>query len=727
MPVAPPLPREKESQLLLHDTLRAMRAESPVTHRGLSMIPLMSGAPASHDSDYIVLRDALAAGVVRITEVSASGSVPDLAVVNSGDRPVLLIDGEELVGAKQNRVVNLTILVPARRTLPIPVSCVEQGRWHLSSPAFADSPQVMLGRVRAGKAREVTQSMRQGGGRRADQGAVWDGIADMAHSLKLHSPTGAMSDLYAMNDMALGEFERVFLPRDGQVGAIFMLGDTVVSLDLFDAASTFRSYLPKLVRASAIERLLKDATEKTDGVASREPQTHPAALVRLGQRFIERIVDAPATTHAAVGLGEDLRIETTEITGAALANAGRIVHLTAFDATQYVRPLPFRPHYQYQPASPVRPDPRPLRIRDNRRVLSEVLAAGQLAVEDSFVLRRDPTPLPRNEATWHRVEGMLLGLAIGDALGNPSEGLDPGARRASHGEIRDYQPNARAGGRAVGLPSDDTQLAFWTLEHLVEHNGLVPERLAERFAREEIYGIGGTVKTFLRRYKAHDRSWSELGVNSAGNGALMRIAPILVPHLVDQSPALWADVALAASLTHNDRASTSACVTFTAMLWELLGMPSAPAREWWIDSYVRTGQRLEGRATYRSRVQGDDYQGSVSGFVDVRVRPALAGNLAVREACTDWYSGAFLLETVPSVLYILAKHGHDPEEAILRAVNETRDNDTIAAIVGAAVGALHGRDALPQRWVKGLLGRTGAADDGRVFELIEAARGRWGA
>jgi hypothetical protein len=63
-------------------------------------------------------------------------------------------------------------------------------------------------------------------------------------------------------------------------------------------------------------------------------------------------------------------------------------------------------------------------------------------------------------------------------------------------------------------------------------------------------------------------------------------------------------------------------------------------------------------------------------------------------------------------------HASDPQQAIIRAVNDTKDNDTIAAIVGAAVGALHGRSALPADWVQNLLGRTAADDDGRVFALL---------
>ena len=67
------------------------------------------------------------------------------------------------------------------------------------------------------------------------------------------------------------------------------------------------------------------------------------------------------------------------------------------------------------------------------------------------------------------------------------------------------------------------------------------------------------------------------------------------------------------------------------------------------------------------------------------------------------------------------KHGQNMEEAIVSAVNDTNDNDTIAAIVGAAVGALHGKRAIPERWLKNLLGRTSYTDDGRVFELLRKA------
>ena len=116
------------------------------------------------------------------------------------------------------------------------------------------------------------------------------------------------------------------------------------------------------------------------------------------------------------------------------------------------------------------------------------------------------------------------------------------------------------------------------------------------------------------------------------------------------------------------------------------------------------------------------FNGRFADFVRVRVNDAWRRELDVLTACNEWYSGAFLLETVPSVLYTLMRHGDDPVEALVRAVNDTKDNDTVAAIGGAAVGALHGSAAFPARWRDELLGRTGEDDDGRVFQLIERAR-----
>ena len=318
----------------------------------------------------------------------------------------------------------------------------------------------------------------------------------------------------------------------------------------------------------------------------------------------------------------------------------------------------------------------------------------------------------------------MLGLAVGDALGATSEGKDPIERHHLYGEIRDYAPGRRSSFRAVGVATDDTQLSFWTLEQLLDDGGLKPDNLARKFCKYHIRGIGNTTKQFIANYKDNRVPWYEAGVNSLGNGALMRIAPVILPYLHHPHCSLWADAALDTMITHNAFANTATCVAFVRMLWDLLGMTSVPKPEWWIDCFCSAAHQLEGDTRYSpDNIRNAHYKGSLSKFAAQVCQEALSKGLSVETACQSWGSGANLFETVPSVLYILANYAHDAEEAIIRAVNDTVDNDTIGAIVGAAVGALHGLAALPERWVKNLTGtiREGGSKY-QVFRLILLAK-----
>lgn len=321
-----------------------------------------------------------------------------------------------------------------------------------------------------------------------------------------------------------------------------------------------------------------------------------------------------------------------------------------------------------------------------------------------------------------RVRGMLLGLAIGDALGNTSEGLTAAQRHDRYGEIRDYLPNPGAGNTRVGLPSDDSQLAFWTLESLLELGRLDPEDLSARFAAREIFGIGQSVRQFLSNREQGLTPWYRCGAESAGNGALMRIAPIVLAHPAGTGAALWLDAALASIVTHRDACSVASCVAFTDLLARLLRLPAPPTADWLVRTFTGTVRQVCTDVPYRPRGgRYADWEGTFADYLEHVLADAARFGWSAREACDAWHSGAYLLETVPSVLWILACHAHEAEEAIARAVNDTKDNDTAAAIVGAAIGALHGASALPRPWRAGLLGRTGVADDGAVFRLVEAA------
>ena len=359
---------------------------------------------------------------------------------------------------------------------------------------------------------------------------------------------------------------------------------------------------------------------------------------------------------------------------------------------------------------------------DNTSLLKGLLDQGIIRLNESSLLYQIPQSLPP-DFSFNKIEGMLLGLAIGDALGATSEGKRPEERRRIFGEITDYVPGKRSDNRRVGVPTDDTQLSFWTLKQLIQDHGLIPDNLAKRFCKHHIQGVGTTTRKFISNYKDKGIPWYESGVDSLGNGVLMRISPIIIPYLDNPHPSMYADAALDAMITHNSFANTSCCVAFVNILWKLLSMKSAPEPSWWLDTYCSVAERLEGNTQYDTRIPNyADFHGALWQFTQMVVSNALNKNTSTLEACNNWGSGASLLETVPSVIYILAKHANNPEEAIIRAVNDTKDNDTVAAIVGAAIGALHGTEGIPLRWINSLTGRTTKSDDGRVFKLILMAK-----
>src|SRR5579862_5583849 len=147
-------------------------------------------------------------------------------------------------------------------------------------------------------------------------------------------------------------------------------------------------------------------------------------------------------------------------------------------------------------------------------------------------------------------------------------------------------------------------------------------------------------------------------------------------------------------LTHNDAASISSCVAFIHLLWELLRMGLPPDPLWWLDTFRSILLQVETSETYELRSPAlGQFRGALSQLLDRELTTACHKVEPIRNASERWYSGAYVLETVPCALYILMRHAHDPEEAMVRAANDTFDNDTTAAILGAAVGALYGAGA----------------------------------
>jgi hypothetical protein len=280
------------------------------------VFPLFDGSRTP--VEYTLSDEGIGSGVVTVEEVSEAGSVPDLLVENKGEMRVMFLEGEELVGAKQNRIINLTILVPARHTLTIPVSCVEVGRWRHAATGFAAAPRAQYATARGEKMRDVTASMLHEGTRHANQQAIWEDIAAKASRLEATSETGAMSAIFERHAAPIDAYADAIVPVDQQVGALFAVDGTVKGLDLFDSPETLRKILPKLVRSYAA-----DAIE-----SGRRPVRRASA--KKAAAFLESVAAAEPRSFPAVGAGVDLRFESTAVTGGALAVEDRFVHVAAF-------------------------------------------------------------------------------------------------------------------------------------------------------------------------------------------------------------------------------------------------------------------------------------------------------------------------------------------------------------------------------------------------------------
>jgi hypothetical protein len=281
-----------------------------VEHRGVVVAPLFPRQRPR--TRYLTLEEALPLGF-RVTEVDAQGSVPELLATNPTDETVLLYDGEELLGAKQNRILNITVLVAPRSEFRIPVSCVEQGRWAPRSTYLSGAPHASYPELRRRKAERLLAAPLQRG---VAQGVVWDAVTEKSMSLGTFSPTAAQADIYAAREKDVADLRRAFPLEPGQSGALVAFGPERICLDYLSRPEAFARLYPKL-----LDGYLLDAIEHLD-VALAE-------RARL-EGFVGAVTAAPRRREPSVGLGEDVRLYARGLLGSGLELDGEVVQLSAF-------------------------------------------------------------------------------------------------------------------------------------------------------------------------------------------------------------------------------------------------------------------------------------------------------------------------------------------------------------------------------------------------------------
>lgn len=299
----------------INTALQALTLGEAQCFANLHLTPLLAAAPGV--AEYLTLAEAQAEGLARVTEVSEAGSVPTLLLENQAEQAVFLLDGEELVGAKQNRILNLSLLAPAHTTLEIPVSCVEQGRWSRRSRELASTERTFFSRGRARKAERVSESLRERNVRESDQVQVWNDISEKMVNMAVSSRTQAVADAYDQFAGSVEDYVAGFHISALQVGACFAINGAIRGLEVFDSSATCRKLLPRLIRSYALDAI----EERTQHATATAPDVS-AFIADIGTAAIDRF--------QALGEGEDLRLRSDRVSGGALAARERIVHLCAF-------------------------------------------------------------------------------------------------------------------------------------------------------------------------------------------------------------------------------------------------------------------------------------------------------------------------------------------------------------------------------------------------------------
>jgi ADP-ribosyl-[dinitrogen reductase] hydrolase len=280
-----------------------------------------------------------------------------------------------------------------------------------------------------------------------------------------------------------------------------------------------------------------------------------------------------------------------------------------------------------------------------------------------------------------RAEGVLLGLACGDALGRPVEFETPARILAQYGEVTEMLADG-TWGQPKGTVTDDTEMALCVARSLVDCGGFDPADVAARFVawyESGPFDVGETTASALRRIRddeqwdvAGQRVWEESSEGSnAGNGSLMRAAPLAVAfasredRLVDASET-------SSRITHADPRCTAGCAVLNLTLAGLATDRSDPL--------AAALERVETPNALREALD-----------------PVSTGAVDPDELRSTGY----VVDTLRTALWH-GLHADTPERALVDVVNMGRDADTVGAVAGAVVGARLGAAELPERWLDDL-------------------------
>lgn len=282
-----------------------------------------------------------------------------------------------------------------------------------------------------------------------------------------------------------------------------------------------------------------------------------------------------------------------------------------------------------------------------------------------------------------RFEGCVIGLAVGDALGAPTEGLTRHEIRARWGRVSDF---VAAADLRAGQYTDETQTAIALGESIARNRGFDPQAAASALrdwcTASDVRRPGpGTAEACARL--ARGIAWNESGSDSADCAAAARAALIGLLHC-RRTERLLEDAVATTVITHRDQRAVAGAVAMAAAVAHLVGA----------DVTVDVPAVLD-HAASASAAHSREMAAAIRAVGDLL-------DLAPRMAMDEIGYSGFVLEAVPAAFYCFAVAPDDFAESVLLAVNTGGHASSIAAMTGALGGAHLGLAAIPSPWAEGV-------------------------
>ena len=276
----------------------------PQVHENLAIIPLKTERTYI---DILTLKKGLELGLAEVKECENS-QVNTLIVKNNAVTPLILIDGEEVVGGDQNRIVNATILIDAKSRMEIPVSCTEKGRWAYKSE-FKQSNYIANYKTRRAKEYASRSS-------HSYQDVIWSSINNLEAENAFASPTSAMEESYehlkANHNQILKEFEVV----PGQNGVLVIVDGEIAGFELFLNSEIYKEFHEKILKSYLIDSKIENKTFTINVEAARA--------------VINNALDSTFEEKKNNGIEEAFEFENDEGIGTLYSYKDKIIHLSYF-------------------------------------------------------------------------------------------------------------------------------------------------------------------------------------------------------------------------------------------------------------------------------------------------------------------------------------------------------------------------------------------------------------